>query len=156
HRSRAWPASLARGGGAAVLAAASFQAPPPPLAMLAALADDDLPQLRRHRGPAHAPRPPGRRRGRSGHPSPLRLPFPSPAQFDRISAPKAPRLCLLFQAPESASRRSAMLVLSRKPGEQVVIGNGITLTVVEVRRGRVRLALDAPEQVRILPPELPS
>ena len=38
-----------------------------------------------------------------------------------------------------------MLVLSRKPGEQVVIGDGITLTVVEVRGGRVRLAFDAPD-----------
>ena len=47
-----------------------------------------------------------------------------------------------------------MLVLSRKPGEQVVIGNGITLTVVEVRGNRVRLAFDAPDQVRILRAEL--
>ena len=47
-----------------------------------------------------------------------------------------------------------MLVLSRKPGEKVVIGNGITLIVVEVRGDRVRLAFDAPEQVRILRAEL--
>ena len=47
-----------------------------------------------------------------------------------------------------------MLALSRKPGEQVVIGNGITLTVVEVRGNRVRLAFDAPDQVRILRAEL--
>ena len=47
-----------------------------------------------------------------------------------------------------------MLALSRKPGEQVVIGNGITLTVVEVKGNRVRLAFDAPEQVRILRAEL--
>jgi sRNA-binding carbon storage regulator CsrA len=33
-----------------------------------------------------------------------------------------------------------MLVLSRKPGEQVALGNGITLTGVEVRGDRVRLA----------------
>ena len=43
-----------------------------------------------------------------------------------------------------------MLVLNRKPGEKVVIGGGITLTVVEVRRDRVRLGIDAPAQVRIL------
>jgi carbon storage regulator len=49
-----------------------------------------------------------------------------------------------------------MLALSRKPGEKVVIGNGITLTVVEARGGRVRLAFDAPEQVRILRAELAS
>ena len=47
-----------------------------------------------------------------------------------------------------------MLALSRKAGEQVVIGNGITLTVVEVRGNRVRLAFDAPDQVRILRAEL--
>ena len=47
-----------------------------------------------------------------------------------------------------------MLVLSRKPGEQVVLDNGITLTVVEVRGDRVRLAFDAPDQVRILRAEL--
>ena len=47
-----------------------------------------------------------------------------------------------------------MLALSRKPGEQVVFGNGITLTVVEVRGDRVRLAFDAPDQVRILRAEL--
>ncbi len=47
-----------------------------------------------------------------------------------------------------------MLVLTRKPGEKVVIGNGITLTVVEVQGSKVRLAFDAPEQVRILRAEL--
>jgi carbon storage regulator len=47
-----------------------------------------------------------------------------------------------------------MLVLSRKPGEKVVIGNGITVTVVGVKGNRVRLAFDAPDQVRILRAEL--
>ena len=47
-----------------------------------------------------------------------------------------------------------MLVLTRKRGEQVVIGDGITLTVVAVRRDRVRLGIDAPEQVGILRAEL--
>ncbi len=47
-----------------------------------------------------------------------------------------------------------MLVLSRKPGEKVVIGGGITVTVVGVSGNRVRLAFDAPEQVRILRAEL--
>jgi carbon storage regulator len=47
-----------------------------------------------------------------------------------------------------------MLVLSRKPGEKVVIGNSITLTVVSVLGTEVRLAFDAPDQVRILRAEL--
>ena len=42
-----------------------------------------------------------------------------------------------------------MLVLSRKPGESVVIGNGITVTVVAVEGGRVRLGFDAPSEVPI-------
>jgi carbon storage regulator CsrA len=47
-----------------------------------------------------------------------------------------------------------MLVLSRKPGEKVVLSNGITLTVVEVRGKRVRLAFDSPDEVHILRAEL--
>jgi carbon storage regulator len=47
-----------------------------------------------------------------------------------------------------------MLVLSRKPGEKVVIGNGITVTVVEVNGNRVRVGIEAPDQVRILRSEL--
>jgi carbon storage regulator len=47
-----------------------------------------------------------------------------------------------------------MLVLSRKPGETVVIGGGIKVTVVEVKGNRVRLAVEAPDQVRILRAEL--
>lgn len=47
-----------------------------------------------------------------------------------------------------------MLVLSRKPGESVVIGGNITVTVVEVRGNRVRLAFDAPHEVCILRGEL--
>ena len=43
-----------------------------------------------------------------------------------------------------------MLVLTRRPGEKVVIGNAITVTVVEVRGKRVRVGIAAPGQVRIL------
>ena len=47
-----------------------------------------------------------------------------------------------------------MLVLTRKPGEKVVLGGNITLTVVEVKGNQVRLAFDAPDSVRILRGEL--
>ena len=47
-----------------------------------------------------------------------------------------------------------MLVMTRRPGEKVVIGNGITVTVVEVRGDRVRVGIEAPGQVRILRGEL--
>ncbi len=47
-----------------------------------------------------------------------------------------------------------MLVLSRKPGETLIIGRNITVTLVSVERGRVRLAFDAPSDVIILRAEL--
>jgi carbon storage regulator len=47
-----------------------------------------------------------------------------------------------------------MLVLSRKRGEKVVIGKDITLTIEEIRGNRVRISIDAPDQVRILRGEL--
>ena len=42
-----------------------------------------------------------------------------------------------------------MLVLSRKPGERIVIGPNIELTVVDIRGNQVRLAVDAPRDVSI-------
>ena len=42
-----------------------------------------------------------------------------------------------------------MLVLSRKLTESIRIGDGITVTILEVRQGRVRLGIDAPPAVRI-------
>ncbi len=42
-----------------------------------------------------------------------------------------------------------MLVLTRKPGESIVIGNEITVTVVEVRGDQIRLGIDAPRSVQV-------
>jgi carbon storage regulator len=42
-----------------------------------------------------------------------------------------------------------MLVLSRKNGEQIVIGNSITVTIVEIRRGKVRVGIEAPSEVPV-------
>jgi carbon storage regulator len=47
-----------------------------------------------------------------------------------------------------------MLVLSRKPGEKVVIGDAITLTVVGISGNHVRVGIDAPAQIRILRDEI--
>ena len=47
-----------------------------------------------------------------------------------------------------------MLVLSRRVGEAVCVGPGVTVRVMEARGGRVRLAIDAPAEVRILRSEL--
>lgn len=47
-----------------------------------------------------------------------------------------------------------MLVLARKEGESICIGEDITLTVVSVEYGRVRLGFQAPDAVKILRQEL--
>ena len=47
-----------------------------------------------------------------------------------------------------------MLVLSRKPGEKLVIGNDVTLTVLAVHGGRISLGIEAPPSVRIVRGEL--
>ncbi len=47
-----------------------------------------------------------------------------------------------------------MLILQRRPGESVVIGENITISVVSIEGGRVRLAVSAPPEVSILRSEL--
>lgn len=42
-----------------------------------------------------------------------------------------------------------MLVLSRRAGEHIQIGEGIFVTVVAVRHGRVRIGIDAPPYIEI-------
>lgn len=42
-----------------------------------------------------------------------------------------------------------MLVLSRRPGESIVIGNDIVVTVLEVRPDQIRLGIDAPRSVSV-------
>ncbi len=47
-----------------------------------------------------------------------------------------------------------MLILRRKPGEKLLIGDHIKITVMDVSEGGVRLAIDAPREVTILRSEL--
>ncbi len=47
-----------------------------------------------------------------------------------------------------------MLILQRKPGESLKIGDNITITVTSIEGGRVRLAIDAPIEIPILRSEL--
>jgi carbon storage regulator len=43
----------------------------------------------------------------------------------------------------------AMLVLSRKKNESIVINNDITIVVVEIRGDKVRLGIEAPKEVPV-------
>ena len=47
-----------------------------------------------------------------------------------------------------------MLVLSRRPGEEIRIDSCITVTVIEVQGNRVRIGIQAPEEVPIIRAEL--
>lgn len=47
-----------------------------------------------------------------------------------------------------------MLILQRKTGESVVIGEDVRVTVVSIEGGRVRLAISAPSEISILRSEL--
>ncbi len=42
-----------------------------------------------------------------------------------------------------------MLVLSRRCNEQIVIADNIVITVIAIRRDRVRLGIDAPAEIPV-------
>lgn len=49
-----------------------------------------------------------------------------------------------------------MLILQRKAGESLLIGEDVEISVLSVDAGRVRLAIEAPKSVPILRSELKS
>ncbi len=42
-----------------------------------------------------------------------------------------------------------MLVLTRKAGEKIVIGDDITITILDVRGDGIRIGIDAPRGIKI-------
>ena len=47
-----------------------------------------------------------------------------------------------------------MLILSRKLDESILIGDSITLKVISIDKGSVKLGIDAPANIRVLRTEL--
>jgi carbon storage regulator len=47
-----------------------------------------------------------------------------------------------------------MLILSRKVNEKVVIGDDISVTIIEIRGDQVRLGIDAPKKVKVFRQEV--
>lgn len=47
-----------------------------------------------------------------------------------------------------------MLVLSRKVGEKILIGDNISVTVVRVAQGTVRIGVEAPDDLAIVREEI--
>ncbi|MCG5534377.1 carbon storage regulator, partial [Halorhodospira sp. 9621] len=57
---------------------------------------------------------------------------------------------------DPGGRRQAMLVLDRRVGERLLIGEDIELEVIDLKPGRIRLGIEAPEAVVIRRAEVPE
>ena len=47
-----------------------------------------------------------------------------------------------------------MLILSRKVNEKVVIGEDISISIIEIRGDQVRIGVDAPKKVKVFRQEV--
>jgi carbon storage regulator len=54
----------------------------------------------------------------------------------------------------SLDKDAAMLVLTRKVGQRILIGENVAVTVVRVSQGTVRLGIEAPPETPIVREEL--
>lgn len=59
-----------------------------------------------------------------------------------------------FLLPQDVEKDRNMLVLSRKPGQEIIIGGRIKITVTRVSGSRVTLGIEAPDDVQILRAEI--
>jgi carbon storage regulator len=56
--------------------------------------------------------------------------------------------------PYHHEREISMLVLSRKLGEKIVIGDNIVVTVVKIDRNQIRIGIEAPHEVPVYREEI--
>ena len=54
-----------------------------------------------------------------------------------------------YAAPTTNTLGTIMLVLSRRIGESIVIGDHVTVTLLEVQGGQIRLGIQAPREVTV-------
>lgn len=47
-----------------------------------------------------------------------------------------------------------MLILNRKAGESIIIGEDIEITILEIEEGRIKIGIDAPRDINILRKEI--
>jgi carbon storage regulator len=50
---------------------------------------------------------------------------------------------------EQTTRRSGMLILTRRVGETLMIGDNVTVTVLGVKGNQVRIGVNAPKNVAV-------
>lgn len=58
-------------------------------------------------------------------------------------------MCSTLAIPARPRRLVTVLVLTRKPGERVLIGDDIVITIIETRGDGVRIGFEAPRGVPI-------
>lgn len=42
-----------------------------------------------------------------------------------------------------------MLILARSQDEQIIVGDDVVITIIGIREGKVRLGIEAPDDVRV-------
>ena len=47
-----------------------------------------------------------------------------------------------------------MLVLNRKPGESIIVGDNIEIKILEIQDGKIKIGIEAPREVSILRKEV--
>ena len=47
-----------------------------------------------------------------------------------------------------------MLVLNRKPGESIIVGDNIEIKILEIQDGKIKIGIEAPRDVSILRKEI--
>ena len=66
-----------------------------------------------------------------------------------MNAARHCRTSLNFQAEKAVITVTLMLVLTRKLGEGIVIDDDVTITIVEMKGGNVRIGIEAPRSKKI-------
>lgn len=47
-----------------------------------------------------------------------------------------------------------MLVLNRKPGESIILGDNIEIRILDIQDGKIKIGIDAPRDISILRKEV--
>lgn len=47
-----------------------------------------------------------------------------------------------------------MLVLNRKPGESIILGDNIEIRILEIQDGKIKIGIEAPKEISILRKEV--
>jgi carbon storage regulator len=53
-----------------------------------------------------------------------------------------------------SSRRNAVLIITRRPGERIMLGDDVVVEVIEVKGGSVRIGIAAPRSMPVYREEI--